>query len=214
VRKSRLPRKREDILRVVIELLESEGYDGLKVKDVAERARTSLATVYKLFPTREELILAALSAWSEENVYAHLVDPVPETLPEWLIWLSRTLFEPFEGRPQILRAYHRARLGPGGSALDMQGFQAVRPLGERYFEALDPLHAQDLASILDHVHRGVMTRLATGEISIGEALDVFERAVVRLTRDDPARDPAREGPTLAASRPVGGRKERRSSRDR
>ena len=37
---------------------------------VARRARTSLATIYKRYSTRDELILAALHSWMDEHRYA------------------------------------------------------------------------------------------------------------------------------------------------
>ena len=57
------------ILGIVVDLLETEGYDAVQLREVARRARTSLATIYKRYGTRDELILAALISWMEENRY-------------------------------------------------------------------------------------------------------------------------------------------------
>ena len=54
------PPQRDRILDIVAELLETEGYDAVQLREVARRARTSLATIYKRYSTRDELILAAL----------------------------------------------------------------------------------------------------------------------------------------------------------
>ena len=58
---------RDRILDTVIEILETDGYEGVQLREVARRSRTSLATIYKRYATREELILAALACWMEEN---------------------------------------------------------------------------------------------------------------------------------------------------
>ena len=50
------------LLAVVVEILETEGYDAVQLREVARRARSSLATIYKRYATREDLILAALEA--------------------------------------------------------------------------------------------------------------------------------------------------------
>jgi AcrR family transcriptional regulator len=49
----RQARAREAVVQVVVELLESEGYDAVQVRTVARRARVSLATMYKFFPTSQ-----------------------------------------------------------------------------------------------------------------------------------------------------------------
>ncbi len=55
----------ERLLATVVDILESDGYDAVQLRAVARRARTSLATIYKRYPTRDELIFAALEAgWS------------------------------------------------------------------------------------------------------------------------------------------------------
>jgi len=45
---------------VVVELLQAEGYDGVRLREVARRAHLSLRTIYELFGSRDELILTAL----------------------------------------------------------------------------------------------------------------------------------------------------------
>jgi AcrR family transcriptional regulator len=67
----------DDIVDVVVDLLESEGYDAVQVRTVARRARISLATMYKLFGTRDELIVTALERWLDAHAYAALTMPEP-----------------------------------------------------------------------------------------------------------------------------------------
>jgi AcrR family transcriptional regulator len=52
------PREAE-LLAVTLRLLQEEGYDGLTVDAVAACARASKATVYRRWPTKAELVLAA-----------------------------------------------------------------------------------------------------------------------------------------------------------
>jgi AcrR family transcriptional regulator len=74
----------EDILDEVIGLLEERGYDGWQLRDVAERAHASLSTIYKHFPSREELIVAAVERWMNEHVYQTIQDPSDGSSPdEW-----------------------------------------------------------------------------------------------------------------------------------
>ena len=66
------------IIHVVLDLLESEGYDAVRVRTVARRARVSLSTIYKLFGTRDELIVTALERWMDANAYSALTMPEPD----------------------------------------------------------------------------------------------------------------------------------------
>ncbi len=52
------PREAE-LLAVTLRLLQEQGYDGLTVDAVAAGARASKATVYRRWPTKAELVLAA-----------------------------------------------------------------------------------------------------------------------------------------------------------
>jgi AcrR family transcriptional regulator len=107
---------RDRILDIVVELIETEGYDAVQLREVARRARTSLATIYKRYGTRDELILAALNCWMEENRYAGLTKPHDpgESIYIGVMRVLRTIFEPWEQHPAMLKAYFRARTAPGG----------------------------------------------------------------------------------------------------
>lgn len=50
----------DHILGHVWELLQEVGYDGLRMSDVAERAGVGLATIYRRWPTKRDLVYAAL----------------------------------------------------------------------------------------------------------------------------------------------------------
>jgi AcrR family transcriptional regulator len=60
------PRSREAgeaILEATGTLLSSEGYLGLTVSKVAARARASKSTIYRRWPTKEHLVMAAFDRW-------------------------------------------------------------------------------------------------------------------------------------------------------
>jgi AcrR family transcriptional regulator len=54
------PREAE-LLAVTLQLLQEHGYDGLTVDAVANTARASKATVYRRWPSKAELVLAAFT---------------------------------------------------------------------------------------------------------------------------------------------------------
>ncbi|MBW2500867.1 MAG: TetR/AcrR family transcriptional regulator [Deltaproteobacteria bacterium] len=54
------PAADEAIIGATLELIAESGFDGLRVSDVADRARVSKATMYRRWPTKHDLVLAAL----------------------------------------------------------------------------------------------------------------------------------------------------------
>ena len=69
----RAARVRSAVLEATADLLTEVGYDQLTVDEVAARAGVHKTTVYRRWPTKPELITAAASAHSEQNV------PIPDT---------------------------------------------------------------------------------------------------------------------------------------
>jgi TetR/AcrR family transcriptional regulator, cholesterol catabolism regulator len=174
-----------DIIDVVIDLFESEGYEAVQVRTVARRARVSLATIYELFGTREQLIVSALERWMDVNAYDALTAHESGESPyETLVGVLRTVFEPWERHPGMLKAYHRARTAPGGDGLVMHGLTIVRPIAEAALEGTDPRYLDDVGLIFSHVVRAVIARFADGEIEITDVLPILERTLFRLMTDN------------------------------
>jgi TetR/AcrR family transcriptional regulator, cholesterol catabolism regulator len=175
----------DPIIEIVVDLLDTEGYEAVQLREVARRARVSLATIYKRYATRDELIVAALEWWMETNRYAGLAAPTAFTsgssVYSDLMNLFRTIFEPWEPHPLMLRSYFRARSGPGGKRLIQRGLDAVLPVARAILAQLDPGFAQDLELILTGVVFGFLGRFTEGEIDVTEIVPGIERAVFRLT---------------------------------
>jgi AcrR family transcriptional regulator len=49
------------VLRTTLEVLGQQGYAGLRVDDIAERAGVNKTTIYRRWPTRAHLVIAALT---------------------------------------------------------------------------------------------------------------------------------------------------------
>ena len=172
-------RRQDRILDIVVELLETEGYDAVQLREVARRARTSLATIYKRYGTRDELILTALECWMAENRYSGLTQPhdTDESLYVGLMRVLRTIFEPWEGHPAMLDAYFRARSAPGGQKLVRRGFDMVVPAAMEALAGADADFIRDVDKIVSSVVYGLMGRFAAGEIAITEIVPSLERTV-------------------------------------
>jgi AcrR family transcriptional regulator len=187
------PRTRDAIVDATIEIIASDGYDAVSLGDVAKRARVSLATIYKLFPTqrakqtraRDEVIVAAVERWIDLNVHADVSPPSPdETLYAALMRMMGYAFEPWLRSPGMLVAYHRVANGPHRLRVRSRMFDALAPVGLRALEAHDPRYAHDVSTIMELVCDGAIGWYADGHLALEEVLPTIERAVFRITSDN------------------------------
>lgn len=173
------------LLAVVVEILETEGYDAVQLREVARRARSSLATIYKRYTTREDLILAALELWLDENRYSAVTPHrrvQGQSLHEAMMSLFRTIFEPWERNPGMLTAYFRARSSASGQRLFRRGLDIVGPAGLELMADVDDDFVADLNTVLSSVVYGLLGRFVAGEIETTDILPALDRTVYWLTR--------------------------------
>jgi AcrR family transcriptional regulator len=98
---------RELILRAVAELLEGDDPDEISVPEVARHAGVSLRTVYRYFPTREELFAAA-GEWIGEHLFGDA--PFEQTADE-LGEVFKRVCERFDESPRLVRAMALSQAG-------------------------------------------------------------------------------------------------------
>ncbi len=175
----------------MLALLQTDGYDAVQLREVARRAHVSLATVYKLFPTRDALIIAAVHEWMVTNTYPDIAPPTPEeSIADGVIRVLRHVFEPWERNPTMLEAFHRAHSTPGGARLSVDGFAAVLPVAGQILDGADPEYIEDTGLILTNVIYALIARVADKTLDVDEILPVLERTVRRLSMDNSAQDRA------------------------
>jgi AcrR family transcriptional regulator len=93
------PRETE-FLAVTLELLQQHGYDGLTVDAVAAAARASKATVYRRWPSKAELVLAAFI----EGIRQVAVPPDTGTLQGDLLQLGELICQQAHQHASTIRA--------------------------------------------------------------------------------------------------------------
>lgn len=171
---------RDRIVDIVIDILETEGYDAVQLREVARRSRTSLATIYKRYPTRDHLILAALESWMDEHRYAGLAQQhhhPDESIYDGMMRVLGTIFEPWERHPEMLKAYYRSRSATGRELLLHRGLDIVIPAAMEVLDGVDENFVEDLDSVVSTLVFGLSGRFAAGEIAITDILPTIERTV-------------------------------------
>lgn len=58
--------RRQRVLEAAMRLAREGGYDAVQMRDVAARADVALGTLYRYFPSKNQLLVAALGEWARE----------------------------------------------------------------------------------------------------------------------------------------------------
>jgi AcrR family transcriptional regulator len=81
------------ILTAANELLDEVGYDHLRVQDVADRAHVGLATIYRRWSTKQDLVIAAMKC-AKAKVVRVETDDARADLEAYLREMAREMFGP------------------------------------------------------------------------------------------------------------------------
>lgn len=123
--------RRAAILRAAAELLEEREYERIQMRDVAESAGVALGTLYRYFPSKEQLFVQVLRDWGA-GLGERTRRPAASarTDAERLTQVLRTALRAFERRPNFFRLMVALQAvpdpqvsGPFGDY--SQGFHAV-----------------------------------------------------------------------------------------
>ncbi len=101
LRAEQMDATRRRILGATADVLADEAVDEVTVPIVAMRARVSVRTVYRHFPTKEALI-DAFGEWAEENLRL-VVHSYPDTL-EGVREMAPALYRMYDEREPLIRA--------------------------------------------------------------------------------------------------------------
>jgi AcrR family transcriptional regulator len=108
------------ILDAASELLDEIGYDHLRVQDVADRAHVGLATIYRRWSTKQELVIAAMSH-AKARVVRPKTDDARADLEAFLREMTNDIFGPkscfvvgfvtaLRGDPELGRVFRESLL--------------------------------------------------------------------------------------------------------
>jgi AcrR family transcriptional regulator len=154
------------ILDAANELLDEIGYDHLRVQDVADRAHVGLATIYRRWSTKQELVIAAMQR-AKASVEAPVTDDPRADLEALLREMTHSIFGP--------------------KACFVVGFvTALRSdpeLGRVFRESM-------LADMRDHLRRPIARVVGEDDPDLGLRADLAPAFLIfRMLIDDQPADP-------------------------
>lgn len=170
--------RRAKIIEEVIGLIADVGADAVQMRDVAQRSGVALATVYRYFSSKENLLAAALEDWQKRLTRRVLAggdraggDPLPAVLD----YLRRAQ-----------RAFAR---NPEMTALMLQMMASTDPEVKDIIDQMDRNNVEMFDKLLDGVDRqaisnisfglntalsGALVGLLAGRLTLAESVDHVE----------------------------------------
>ncbi len=112
------------ILEIAVELAEEGGFEAVRQRDVAARAGVALGTLYKRFPSKEGILVAALEMETEKMMRRLVQQPITgDTAEERIGNLFRTITRGMCRKPNLAKALIRALTsGEPGLAEKIAGY--------------------------------------------------------------------------------------------
>jgi AcrR family transcriptional regulator len=134
--------RRDSIVAAAFKAVAEDGFEGLRTRDIADRAGINSATLHHYFPTKEDLI-AAVARHLETRLRSERAAPVDHGRPGVLAAVDSQI--------QDLLLYHRER--PDILAVYRE-FVARAPRDPMIRALVEALHAGWRAGIIDALKRG------------------------------------------------------------
>lgn len=186
----RAPERRRQILDVANALLTESGIDSVQITTVASRARVSRPLVYRLFPTRQALIVALLEEFAatlDAKFRQTLVERLPESTEEITRMFIGACCDAIEERGAGAWRLLDARDAEADVAVLGRSILArlIAPWHPKIAEltGLSKRRAAVLAQVITSAGRAMLEGWLDGEVGRAEALRDTTRTVSALLRE-------------------------------
>ena len=185
--------RRAKIIEEVIDLIADVGADAVQMRDVAQRSGVALATMYRYFSSKENLLAAALEDWQKRLTRRVLGSG------------GRADGDPLTGVLDYLRRAQRAFYrNPEMTALMLQMMASTDPEVKDIIDQMDRNNVEMFGRLLDGVApeiisnisfglntalSGALVGLLAGRLTLEESLDHVEwvaRVLLGAATDIPA----------------------------
>jgi AcrR family transcriptional regulator len=183
------------IVEAAIDLAEKGGFDGVRLRDVAEASGVALGTLYKYFRSKEDILLMAVNeeAAGLERVLAER-PPVAGTASDRLVELFARATRGLTRRPDFARAVLHAVAAAGADTAIQQAAFHLRLsriiIAVLRGEGVDPElplpqtigsdREQRIALVLEHVWFASLLGWASGLHSVSHVTETMRSAVELL----------------------------------
>ncbi|MFN7147966.1 MAG: TetR family transcriptional regulator [Microthrixaceae bacterium] len=186
--------RRRRLIDAAFELGAAGGYDAVQMRDVSITANVALATIYRYFGSKDDLLAAAMTEWTS-RLRGRVAQSPPrgESLAEQMIDVLGRACRAMERQPKLsealVRALSSADTGVRESGADVQ--RQIASMGDQILADLDPELRGDILATIGHVWYSTLVSWANGRHDFAWVNAELERAVRVLITPHEQRNAAR-----------------------
>jgi len=175
--------RRQRVIDAAFELGAERGYDAVQMRDVAAAANVALATIYRYFPSKDALLIAAMAEWTA-RLQARVAQSPPRgnTPAEQLTDVLHRACHAMQRQPKLSQALVRALASAeaGVEEGSHRTREQIAALGAGILVDLDAATQADIISVLGHVWYSTLVSWANGRAEFATVTSELERAVRTL----------------------------------
>lgn len=184
--------RRARIISAATELLDERDYERIQIREVAEAAEVALATLYRYFPSKEQLYAHVLVAWSEGfQPRAPTGRAAPTTDGARLRGALRRAVRAYERHPNFYRLITVLETVSDPVVVDLYAAWAGR-YGDALRTSLhevDPDDAEAIVTLLSSLLGSLLRSWSMGKTPIARVYAELDRAVDLVFRVPAPRTP-------------------------
>ena len=171
--------RRRRLIDAAFELGAEGGYGAVQMRDVSITANVALATIYRYFSSKDDLLAAAMSEWTA-RLRARVAQSPPrgETRVEQMVDVLSRACRAMERQPKLtealVRALSSADAGVRESGADVQ--RHIASMGDAILADLDPEVRAGILAAIGHVWYSTLVSWANGRRDFASVTTELERA--------------------------------------
>jgi AcrR family transcriptional regulator len=171
--------RRRRLIDAAFELGAAGGYDAVQMRDVSITANVALATIYRYFSSKDDLLAAAMTEWTA-RLRGRVAQSPPRgaTRTEQVIDVLSRACRAMERQPKLsealVRALSSADSGVRESGADVQ--RQIASMGDAILADLDPRVRADILAAIGHVWYSTLVSWANGRRDFAWVNAELERA--------------------------------------
>ena len=171
--------RRRRLIDAAFELGAEGGYEAVQMRDVSVTANVALATIYRYFSSKDDLLAAAMTEWTG-RLRGRVAQSPPrgETAADRMVDVLSRACKAMERQPKLSEALVRA-LSSADSGVRASGAEVQRQIasmGDGILADLDPDVRADILAALGHVWYSTLVSWANGRRDFASVMSELERA--------------------------------------
>jgi AcrR family transcriptional regulator len=171
--------RRRRLIDAAFELGAEGGYEAVQMRDVSVTANVALATIYRYFSSKDDLLAAAMTEWTG-RLRGRVAQSPPRgtTAADQMVDVLHRACKAMERQPKLsealVRALSSADAGVRASGAEVQ--RQIASMGDGILVDLSPEVRSDILAALGHVWYSTLVSWANGRRDFPSVMTELERA--------------------------------------